>query len=340
MYPSDGATIKSLKLHADHAMYRAKERGRNCFQMFSVELSEKLDRRRKIEKYLRDALDHAGFDVYYQPQYTLQRELIGLEALLRFRLPELNLISPSEFIPIAEQTGLILPVGRWVIGEVCRQGKQWSDQGLVPVRLCVNVSAQELIQENFSEYVEETLRASRFDAKFLQIEVTETAVMSNMEEATRQLRNLEHLGVTVSMDDFGTGHSSLSYLHRLPINSLKVDRSFVQQITQSEESVAIVRAIVAMANSLGLQVIAEGVETEAQLSAVAGVGCHLIQGYLFSRPLTSEAVSAMMTAAQPYAAVSLESNEKRLSRARPVSSNSLYCLVPMTAGENECHGSR
>lgn len=298
MYPTDGITAKELKLHSDHAMYRAKQRGRNVFQMFSAELSEKLARRRELENYLRDALDNGGFELYYQPQFTLNRELIGLEALLRFRKPELKSISPAEFIPVAEQTRLILQMGNWVIREVCRQSQEWCSRGFAPIRISVNVSALELTQENFAAQVEEALRNSCLQAKYLQVEVTETAVMSNMDEATRQLRRLERLGVAVSVDDFGTGHSSLSYLHRLPIDSLKVDRSFVGQITHSEESAAIVRAIVAMANSLGMQVIAEGVETEDQLSAVARVGCQLIQGYLFSRPLNCEAVCAMLTVAQ------------------------------------------
>ncbi len=294
MYPGDGESAAELKLHADHAMYRAKERGRNTFQMFSTELSERLARRRQLEGYLRDALDHDGFELYYQPQYTLKRELIGLEALLRFRAPELKAISPGEFIPVAEQTGLILEIGDWVIRNVCRQGVEWIERGFAPVRISVNISALELAQVRFAQRVADAIRASGFDPKYLQIEVTETAVMGNIDEATRHLRELERLGVTVSVDDFGTGHSSLSYLHRLPIDSIKVDRSFVRQITQCDESKAIVRAIVAMANSLDLQVIAEGVETEDQLSAVAKAGCHFIQGYLFSRPLSVETLSGLL----------------------------------------------
>ncbi|MGA2961339.1 MAG: EAL domain-containing protein [Candidatus Korobacteraceae bacterium] len=324
LYPTDGTTTTMLKLHADHAMYRAKERGRNTFQMFSAELSEKMANRRRLEGYLHDALDHNGFAIYYQPQYTLLREMIGLEALLRFRTPELTSISPAEFIPVAEQTGLILQIGSWVVREVCRQGKEWRDCGFSPVRISVNVSALELTEDKFAEHVEEALRTSGFEAKYLQIEVTETAVMSNIDEATRQLRELERLGVAVSVDDFGTGHSSLSYLHRLPIDTLKVDRSFVWRITQSEETEAIVRAIVAMANSLGLQVIAEGVETEDQLSAVAKVGCQMIQGYLFSRPLNSEAISAMLIERQTLTQQIERSSSARLG---PMS----HCVKSLSA---------
>ncbi|MGA2992373.1 MAG: EAL domain-containing protein, partial [Candidatus Korobacteraceae bacterium] len=296
LYPNDGKTTEELKQHADHAMYRAKERGRNTFQMFSVELSERLARRRQLEGYLRDALDQHGFELYYQPQYTLKRELIGLEALLRFRAAPLQAISPAEFIPVAEQTGLILEVGEWVVRSVCRQGKEWLDQGFAPVRLSINISPLELVQDRFAERVAEAIHDSGFDPKYLQIEVTETAVMSNMEEAGLHLQQLERLGVAVSVDDFGTGHSSLSYLHRLPIDSIKVDSSFVRQITHCDESAAIVRAIVAMANSLGLQVIAEGVETEDQLSAVAKLGCQFVQGYVFSQPLAIEAIPAILAA--------------------------------------------
>ena len=308
IYPADGNTPEEIKRHADHAMYRAKERGRNAFQMFSVELSERLARRRQLEGYLRDALDNNGFELYYQPQYTVKRELIGLEALLRFRPAELKSISPAEFIPVAEQTGIILEVGDWVIRDVCRQGKDWLDKGYPPLRISVNISALELAQDRFADRVADAIQRSGFDAKYLQIEVTETAVMGNLEDASRHLRRLEQLGVAVSVDDFGTGHSSLSYLHRLPIDSIKVDRSFVQQITQSDESAAIVRAIVAMASSLDLQVIAEGVETEDQLEAVAKLGCQFIQGYVFSRPLNLSSMPGILTQAhsQPVTVASFK----------------------------------
>jgi diguanylate cyclase (GGDEF)-like protein len=295
LYPSDGNSARELKVHADHAMYRAKELGRNTFQVFSPALSGQFARRREIETHLRDALKNDGFEVHYQPQYTAERELIGLEALLRFRSPELKSISPAEFIPVAEQTGLIVDIGQWVLKEVCRQGRKWQDSAFVPLRIAINVSALELAQDKFSEHVAETLRETGFSAGCLQIEVTETAMMSSIEQAICHLRELSLLGVEVSVDDFGTGHSSLSYLHRLPIDTLKIDRSFVGQITECKESVAIVRAIIAMAKGLGLKLIAEGVETEEQLATLTHLGCNVVQGFLFSRPLRPEAVEEVLT---------------------------------------------
>jgi len=294
LYPSDGTSARQLKVHADHAMYRAKELGRNAFQVFSPELSEKFARRHHIEGLLRDALENGGFEVHYQPQYTMERKLTGLEALLRFRAPELKAISPAEFIPVAEQTGLIVNIGQWVLQEVCRQGRRWQESGFLPLRIAVNVSAVEFAQETFSGHVARTLRESGFDAAHLQIEVTETAMMSSIDQVTRHLRELSRLGVEVSVDDFGTGHSSLSYLHRLPIDSLKVDRSFISQITESKESVAIVRAIIAMAGGLGMKIVAEGVETEEQLATLSHLGCKVVQGFLFSRPLPPEAVEQVL----------------------------------------------
>ena len=299
LYPADGTSARQLKVHADHAMYRAKELGRNAFQVFSPELSQKFARLHHIEGLLRNALENGGFELHYQPQYTLERELTGLEALLRFRAPELQAISPAEFIPIAEQTGLIVNIGQWVLQEVCRQGRRWQQAGFLPLPIAVNVSALEFAQESFSDHVARTLRETGFDAAHLQIEVTETAMMSSIDQVTRHLRELSRLGVEVSVDDFGTGHSSLSYLHRLPIDSLKVDRSFISQITESKESVAIVRAIIAMAGGLGMKIVAEGVETIEQLETLGHLGCNVVQGYLFSRPLPPEAVEQVLARREP-----------------------------------------
>jgi diguanylate cyclase (GGDEF)-like protein len=294
LYPADGNSARLLKVHADHAMYRAKELGRNTFQVFSPALSEKFARRHKIETVLRNALENGGFEIHYQPQYTTEREIIGLEALLRLRAAELKSISPDEFIPVAEQTGLIVGIGQWVLKEVCRQGCAWQEHGFLPLPIAINVSALEFAQEKFSEHVADTLHETGFNAAYLQIEVTETAMMNSIEQVTCHLRKLSDLGVEVSVDDFGTGHSSLSYLHRLPIDSLKVDRSFVSQITNSKESIAIVRAIIAMAGGLGLKIVAEGVETEQQLETLDHLGCKRVQGFLFSRPLPSQAVEQLL----------------------------------------------
>jgi diguanylate cyclase (GGDEF)-like protein len=297
VFPSDGNSADELKRNADLALYRAKERGRNTYQIFSAALSEKLARRREIECRLREALEHNGFELYYQPIYTVARELVGLEALLRFRPSELKAISPGEFIPVAEQTGLISQVGEWVMREVCRQGKEWQAEGFAPVPIAINVSAIQLGRLDFAAQVAQILRETGFPPERLRIEVTETAMMNDVEEGGKQLYALEELGVHISIDDFGTGHSSLSYIHHLPIDTLKIDRSFVQQLVSSDETRAVVRAITAMARALELTVVAEGVETQAQLSAAATAGCDVIQGYLFGRPQDAGSLRGLLACA-------------------------------------------
>ncbi len=299
LFPEDGASGEDLTRHADLAMYRAKELGRNTFQMFSANLGEKLARRRQVEQYLQEALDGQGFEIHYQPICTTSRVLVGLEALLRFCSPELTSISPGEFMLVAEQTGQICAVGEWVLRESCRQAKQWQESGLSPLPVAVNVSPIQLGRQDFADRVKQILEETGLAPEWLHIEVTETAVMSNFEEGRLQLCALANQGIEISIDDFGTGHSSLSYLHCLPIQALKIDRSFVQQMVDSQESKAIVRAIIAMAQSLELEVVAEGVETEAQLRAITAAGCNRAQGYLFSRPLDRGAVTALLR----YAAV-------------------------------------
>ncbi len=298
MFPADGTSCAELHRHADLAMYRAKERGRNTYQMFSVELGERLARRKQIEAHLHDALDREGFELCYQPIYAISGTLAGLEALIRFRNAELKSISPAEFMPVAEQTGLIPEIGEWVIREACRQGKQWQQDGLTCLPIAVNVSAIQLARPNFAEHVAQVLTEIRLDPRWLHVEVTETAIMCDFEAGWRALNALAKRGVHNAIDDFGTGHSSLSYIHRLPIKTVKIDRSFVRDMVDSHESKAIVRAIIAMAQSLELTVIAEGVETEEQLSAVEKAGCNAAQGYFFSRPLDVPSVTAFLASDQ------------------------------------------
>ena len=290
LYPGDGSSGAELQLHADLAMYRAKECGRNIFQMYSSDLGDKLTRRKQIEQHLQESLANDGFELVYQPMYTLANQLIGLEALLRFRKPELKDISPMEFIKVAEQTGYIVPTGEWVIRQACRQAKQWQEAGLALVPIAVNISAVQLVRIDFTARLAQILREIDLAPNWLHIEITETAIMSDFEEGGRQLQALAALGIDISIDDFGTGHSSLSYIHQLPIKTLKIDRSFVERLTDSHESKAIVRAIVAMAKSLELNVIAEGLETQQQLDALAAAGCDVVQGYLLARPLHASAV--------------------------------------------------
>ena len=306
MFPNDGLASAELRRHADLALYRAKERGRNTYQMFSAELGERLQRRNQIEGHLQEALDREGFELYYQPIYATSRALIGFEALIRFRHPELKSISPAEFMPIAEQTGMIPGIGEWVIREACRQTKRWQIAGLGPGSVAVNVSAIELARPHFARLVERTLAEAGLDPRSLHVEVTETAIMSDLETGLATLNALAERGINIAIDDFGTGHSSLSYIHRLPLRTVKIDRSFVQDMIVSHESKAIVRAIVAMAKSLELAVIAEGVETVDQFQAISAAGCDAAQGYLFSAPLSSASAAQLLQSAlacseaQPY----------------------------------------
>ena len=293
LFPGDGTSCSALRRYADLAMYRAKERGRNTYQMFSAEIGARLARRKQIEGYLEEALDRVGFELCYQPLYSMTRKLVGLEALIRFSSPEWQSISPAEFIPVAEQAGMIPRIGEWVLREACRQAKQWQDEGLSPVPIAVNVSAIQLARPNFAESVAQILREVGVAPKWLHIEVTETAIMGDFETGGRELYALAERGVHISIDDFGTGHSSLSYIHRLPVKALKIDRSFVQDMVNSHESKAIVRAIIAMAQSLELTAIAEGVETQEQWTAVTKAGCHVAQGYFFSRPLDRFSIVAL-----------------------------------------------
>lgn len=290
IFPADGSTPEELKNHADQAMYRAKEHGRATYCMFSAALSAKLARRRQVEQLLRKALENNGFELYYQPQYTPDRELCGLEALLRFRDPALKGMSPAEFIGVAERAGLIHEVGDWVLAEVCRQARLWNAAGIPPTRISINVSALQLGSTDFADRVSQLLCDNSVPASWLQIELTETAIMSNPEESSKQLTALERLGVRISIDDFGTGYSSLAYIQRFPVDTLKVDRSFIQRLPGSQETQEIVRAITAMARALGLSVVAEGVETQDQMQAALSAGCDMIQGFLLSRPMTSGAV--------------------------------------------------
>lgn len=294
VFPVDGTSGEELQRYADMAMYRAKECGRNLYQMYSTDLGDRLARRKQIELHLQDALESDGFELAYQPIYTVSNNLVGLEALVRFRSPELKSLSPTEFIRVAEQTGWILPVGEWVLRDACRQAKQWQLEGLTPVPIAVNISAVQLVRTDFASRLAQILAEFGLAPEWLHVEITETAIMSDFEEGGHQLRALAEMGIDISIDDFGTGHSSLSYIHRLPIKTLKIDRSFVMRLTNSNESKAIVRAIVAMARSLELKVIAEGVETQEQLEAVALAGCDVVQGYLFARPLDLSAVKELL----------------------------------------------
>jgi len=286
--PADGDTIESLLRSCDTALHRAKENGRNCYSLYDPSMEEEANQRWKLENRLRRAIDANAFEIYYQPRVrAADSALLGFEALLRWEDPEFGGYPPAEFIPIAEETGLIVPLGGWVLRTVLAQLRQWLDQRLPIGCVSVNVSGRQLTRD-LAEMVRTVLRETRVDPSQLEIEVTESAVIADAEAGVAVLEELRALGVRLSLDDFGTGYSSLSYLRSLPISAVKIDRSFVSSLGEDRRNTELVASIVAMAKVLGLSVIAEGVEIEAQAELLAEIGCDELQGYLFGEPMASE----------------------------------------------------
>lgn len=289
LYPNDAKDVESLTQNADTAMYRAKEQGRNHYQFYTLDMNARALERLNLENDLRHALERDEFLLHYQPQLDLSsQQIVGFEALLRWDHTDLGFISPVDFIPIAEETGLIMPIGEWVLNAACQQAKQWQDQGFKNANIAVNLSNRQFAQENVLETVTKALDSAGLDPSHLELEITESCVMVNPEEAIVVLRQLNDMGVRISIDDFGTGYSSLSYLKRFPLDTLKIDRSFVNDITDDPDSAVIVEAILAMAHSLRLNVVAEGVETREQMAFLEAHDCDMIQGYLLSKPLPAK----------------------------------------------------
>jgi diguanylate cyclase (GGDEF)-like protein len=289
LYPNDGEDAETLLKNADSAVLRAKQVGRNNHQFYAPLMNAEASRRLQLGNALRRALERREFLLHYQPQVDTDRgELVGVEALVRWRHPGLGLVSPGEFIPLAEETGLILPIGDWVLREACRQARAWHDDGFPPVRMAVNLSNRQFSQEGLVESITAALEETKLEPHRLALELTESGFMHNEEGAIATLKTLKEMGIHVSIDDFGTGYSSLRYLKRFPIDELKIDRSFVRDVTTDHDDAAIVGAIIAMANSLRVSVIAEGVETAEQLSFLREQGCNVIQGFYLSRPLPTE----------------------------------------------------
>jgi EAL domain-containing protein (putative c-di-GMP-specific phosphodiesterase class I) len=273
-------------------MYFAKDAGRNDVRFFTKEMNAQATERLALESALRLALDKGEFFLAYQPQMEIATgSIIGLEALIRWQHPELGLVPPDKFIPIAENNGLILQIGEWVLRTACAQARQWWDDGLPPVPIAVNVSAIQFRQENFSTLVKNVLLETGLSSEFLELELTESLLLSNEDVMFAVLQELRELGVKLAIDDFGTGYSSLSYLKQFRVNKLKIDRSFIRNIVFDPGDAAITTAIISMAKSLNLKVIAEGVENEAQMSFLRAHGCDEIQGYYFSKPITAAEVA-------------------------------------------------
>ena len=285
MFPSDCDNEQALLKNADSAMYRAKESGRNNFQFYTREMNARAMYRLDLENSLRHALERGEFRLHYQPKTCLHTgKLTGVEALLRWERPGHGLIPPADFVPLLEDTGLIVPVGEWVMAEACRQVAAWRASGHDPVSIAINISARQFATRNLGEIIKRVLDVHKADPRFIELELTESMLMVNTEEAVRTLEFLKSLGLRLSIDDFGTGYSSLSYLKRFPIDALKIDRSFIDEVTTDADDATITRAVIGMAHNLGLKVVAEGVETREQIAFLSANGCDEAQGYYFARP--------------------------------------------------------
>jgi diguanylate cyclase (GGDEF)-like protein/PAS domain S-box-containing protein len=300
IYPRDAADAQTLLKYADTALYKAKAAGRNTYRFFSPEMDLQAHQQLRLENDLRRALERDEFELHYQPQFDLATgQVLGAEALLRWRHPLRGLVPPNDFIPLAEDTGLILPIGVWVLNEACRQARQWLDRlgPAQPFRMAVNLSARQLQRAGLVDQVSEALVNSGLPPEALELEITESSIMEDPNQALALLQALKGLGVELSVDDFGTGYSSLAYLKRFPIDRLKIDRSFIAGIETDSDAAAIVEAIVAMAHKLKLRALAEGVETPAQRDFLATLGCDEAQGYLFGRPIRADAWEPLLEAA-------------------------------------------
>ena len=295
LYPDDGHDAQGLLKSAGAALYRAKQAGGGNYQFYTADMNERALHRLALENQLRWALERGEFKVYYQPQVSIDTgQITGMEALVRWQHPELGLVSPAEFIPLSEDTGLVAPIGEWVLRTACAQTKSWQDCGFNNLHVAVNLSPRQFQQPDLTSVVLRLLEETGLDASCLELEVTESSVMKNAETAISTLRELKAMGIRISIDDFGSGYSSLSYLKHLPIDVLKIDQSFVRDMTTDPKDAAIVMAIIQLAHSLQLQVKAEGVETEDQLHFLRLLRCDEMQGYLFCRPLPVEAFENLL----------------------------------------------
>jgi len=288
VYPSDGDSSQALLMNADTAMYLAKERGKNNYQFYSQEMTARSIERMTVERGLRLALKNQEFVLHYQPQTNAgDGATVRAEALVRWQHPELGLIPPDRFIHVAEETGLIVPIGNWVLRTACLQAKQWHENGVPLTHVAVNVSPRQFQEKDLFQTIKNALDESGLQPAFLELEITESAVMQEPERTLEVLHQIHELGVLLSIDDFGTGYSSLTYLRRFPVHSVKIDRSFIMGIPDDQGSMTLVQGIIALAHELKLQVTAEGVENEEQLAFLMRQQCDLLQGYLLSRPITA-----------------------------------------------------
>jgi len=295
MYPQDGRTSEDLLMNADSALYRAKSSGRNTHRFYSDTMRIRSLHRLDIENELRDATAAGQFMLHYQPKVDIETwSVVGVEALIRWHHPERGWIPPSEFIPVAEESGLIVPIGNWVLREACRQVARWKSTALRDIRISVNISSEQIYTHDLMETVTGAIAANEINASSLELEITESLLMRDVDSTVEQLQEFKELGLSISIDDFGTGYSSLSYLTRFPIDTLKIDKSFVRDLHIDSDDAAICAAILAMARKLNLNVVAEGVEIAEQLNFLRRHGCHQIQGYLYSKPLPADELERLV----------------------------------------------
>lgn len=296
IYPGDGDSMEILQKNADMAMYKAKHAGGGVVVYYTQEMDAVANEHIKMEAALRRAIQNNEFILYFQPQLNLKDGKIKrVEALIRWEDPELGLISPGAFIPLAEETGLIMPIGEWALHEACRCAKKWQDEGYDPISVAVNISPKQFKHQDVAQIVRDALAKSKLDPKYLEVEITETAVMDNVDDAIAKLKNIREMGVHISVDDFGTGYTSINYLRQYPISVLKIDQTFIKGLPHNQNDVAITSAVIALGHNLGLEVVAEGVETVEQMQYLSEHNCDLIQGYFLSRPLPENKITQEFT---------------------------------------------
>lgn len=295
VYPFDASQVEQLWQNANTAMYQARRQGQSNYQFFGAEMKAQLQERLTLENELRHALTRNEIHLHYQPRVELNSgQIVGVEALVRWQHPELGFVSPVKFIPIAEANGLIVPIGEWVLRTACIQNRIWQEAGLPPIRMAVNLSARQFEQANFVERIKQILKETGMDVAYLELEVTESLFVDNIQHTINILQQLRDSGITLALDDFGTGYSSLNYLRHFPIDTLKIDRSFVRDVVVDQHNAAVTNAIIALAKSLDLKITAEGVETQDQFEYIKAQGCNEIQGYYFSRPVPAAALAELL----------------------------------------------
>jgi len=295
IFPQDGESADALLKNADSAMYQAKDSGRNNYQFYEKSLNLAVIERFSIEKDMRKALDKGEFLLYYQPQVHLAtRKIVGAEALIRWLHPEKGMIVPDDFIQIAEESDLIIDINKWVLQTACRQGSEWKKAGLSPTKMGINLSGYKFAGQNIVQSIKDVLQAARLEAHDLEVEITENVLMQDTDDTISTLKQIKALGITMTLDDFGTGFSSLRYLTSFPFDAIKIDRSFVMECTRQPDNLVIIRTIIAMGHSLEKRIVAEGIETEEQFNLIKGYGCDEAQGYYFSPPVPQDEFAELL----------------------------------------------